>query len=82
MSHLACHPARIFFSVLGLRCCTWAFSTCGVRASHCSGFACCGAWTLGRMGSAVVVHRLGSSAACGIFHMGSNPCPLYWQADS
>ena len=36
-----------------------------------------------RAGSVVVVHRLSSSAACGIFpDQGANPCPLHWQADS
>ena len=28
-------------------------------------------------------HRFSCSTACGVFlHQGSNPCPLYWQADS
>ena len=40
-----------FLAVLGLRCCTWAFSSrlelgllsgCGVQASHCGGFSSCG----------------------------------------
>ena len=36
-----------------------------------------------RAGSVVVAHGLSCSAACGIFpDQGSNPCPLYWQADS
>ena len=36
-----------------------------------------------RAGSVVVAHRPSCSAACGIFpDQGSNPCPLYWQADS
>ena len=36
-------------------------------------------WCLG----SVVTHGLSCSLACGIFlHRGSNPCPLYWQADS
>ena len=36
-----------------------------------------------RTGSVVVAHMLSCSAACGIFpDQGSNPCPLYWQADS
>ena len=34
-------------------------------------------------GSVVVAHGLSCSAACGIFpDQDSNPCPLYWQADS
>ena len=36
-----------------------------------------------RAGSAVVAHGPSCSAACGILpDQGSNPCPLYWQADS
>ena len=36
-----------------------------------------------RAGSVVVAHGPSCSAACGIFpDQGSNPCPLYWQADS
>ena len=37
----------LFLAVLGLRYCTRAFSSCGARASHCSGFSCCRAWALG-----------------------------------
>ena len=32
--------------VLGLRCCTWAFSICSARTSHWCGFSCWGAQTL------------------------------------
>ena len=36
-----------------------------------------------RSGSVVLAHGPSCSAACGIFpDQGSNPCPLYWQADS
>ena len=36
-----------------------------------------------RAGSVIVAHGLSRSAAYGIFpDQGSNPCPLYWQADS
>ena len=78
-------------AALGLRCCGLAFSSCGewgllffaVPASHCSGFSCCGARTLGARASVVVAHGLSCSAACGIFpDQGSNLCPLHWQADS
>ena len=34
-------------AVLGLHCCTWAFSSCSVQAFHCGGFSCCGARALG-----------------------------------
>ena len=30
----------LFLAVLGPRCCTWAFSSCGVWASHCGGVSC------------------------------------------
>ena len=42
-------------------------------------------WSTGsrHSGSAVVAHGPSCSAACGVFpDQGSNPCPLYWQADS
>ena len=32
---------------------------CGVQASHCRGFSCCGAQTLGARASIVVAHGLG-----------------------
>ena len=37
-----------------------------MRASHCGGFSCCGAWALGARASVVVAHGLSCSAACGI----------------
>ena len=36
---------------------------CGVWASHCSGFSCCGAQALGAWASVVAAHRLSS---CGL----------------
>ena len=36
------------------------YSLCGVRASHCSGFFCCGARALGMWASVVVARGLGS----------------------
>ena len=36
----------IILAALGLRCCVRAFSSCGERASHCSGFSCCDLWAL------------------------------------
>ena len=71
------------------------FSSCGSRASHCSGSSRCRAWALGctasvaaapglqRTGSIFVAHRLSCSAACGIFpDQELNPCLLHWPADS
>ena len=72
---------KIFFLIyfiltaLGLHCCTWVLSSCreqrlpsscGVRASHCSGFSC-RAWVLGSQASVcgmwALEHRLSSCAA-------------------
>ena len=39
-----------FLVALDLHCHTWAFSSCGVQASHCGGFSCCGARTLKQVG--------------------------------
>ena len=73
----------LFFTVLGLHCCTWAFSGCSEWASHCSGFSYCEAQALRHMGSVVVGQELSCPAACGVFlHQGLNPCPPHWQADS
>ena len=56
-------------AVLGLRFCVRAFSSCGkwgatlhcgVQASHCGGFSCCGAWALDARASVVVAHGLSS----------------------
>ena len=51
---------NLFLSALGLHCCMWAFSSCGVQASHCSGFSCCGARALGVQASVVEAHGLSS----------------------
>ena len=59
----------LFLAVLGLCCCTRAFSSCGervhcgARASHCGGFSCCGAWALGAWASVVVARKISS---CGL----------------
>ena len=53
------------------------YSSCGVSASHCTGFSCCRAQALELSGSVVVVHGLSCPAARGIFlDQESNPCPL------
>ena len=60
-----------FLAALGLRCCVWAFSSCGERglllcggpASHCGGFSCCGAQALGVWASVVVACGLSSCGA-------------------
>ena len=62
----------LFLAALGLRCCAWAFSSCGEQgllfvavrwASHCSGFSCCGAWALGVWASVLVARGLSSCSS-------------------
>ena len=62
----------LFLAALGLCCCVQAFLQlwragatlrCGVWASHCGGFSCCGARALGAQASVV--------AACGLSGCGS-----------
>ena len=40
----------VLLTVMGLWCCVQIFSSCGVHASHFSGFSYCGAWSLWFMG--------------------------------
>ena len=56
----------LFCAALGLYSCAWAFSSCGVRASHCGGFSCCGAQALGAWASVVAVRGLSS---CGLWSL-------------
>ena len=67
----------LFLAVLGLRCCVWAFYSCGeqqllfhcsTQASHCGGFSCCGAQTLGARISVVVAHGLSSCSSRALEH--------------
>ena len=66
-----------FLAALGLRCCTWAFLwlrrvgvnlRCGVRASHCGGFSCCGAQALRIQASVVVARGLSSCVSWALEH--------------
>ena len=79
----------IFFPVvLGLHCCTQAFSACGkpkllsscdTRASHRGGFSCCRAQAPGTQASVAVAHGLRCSPTGGLFlDQGSNPRSLHW----
>ena len=50
----------LIVAVLGLCCCTWAFSSCGgllssssAHASHCGDFSCLEVWALGSEASVV-----------------------------
>ena len=80
----------LFLAMLGLHCSARAFSryreqgllsSFSARASHCSGFSCCGA--LGAWAAVAVVHGLSYPSACGIFpEQGSNLCPLHCKVDS
>ena len=41
---------------------------CSARASHCSGFSCCGSWALGTRTSVVVAHGLSSCGLLALEH--------------
>ena len=78
-------------TVLGLRFCARAFSSCGKWGPLFIAARCLSLswplllWSAGsrRAGSAIVAHGPSCSVACGIFpDQGSTPCPLHWQADS
>ena len=70
-----------FLAVLGLCCCTQAFSSCDEQASHC--VASLVEHGLKGMGSVLMAHRLSCPVPCGTFlDQISNPCLLHWQADS
>ena len=91
---------KFILALLGLCCCMWALcscgewgllSSCGVWASHNSGFSCCRAWALDVQVSVVAAPRLSSCAAWAQLlpsipscfpDQGSNPCPQHWQVDS
>ena len=57
--HWASLENHVFTAVLGLRCCTRAFSSCSVWA-HCGGVSPCGAQALGHAGAAAAACRLSS----------------------
>ena len=64
-------------------CCTEAFSSHSMWASHCGGFSCCRAQALGTHGwtSIVEVHRLCWPVACEIFWTRDQtgvPCIARW----
>ena len=64
----------LFSAVLGLCCCSRAFSNCDVQASHCSDFSGCAAQAQGVRASAVMAHRLSSCSSraylpCGVWDL-------------
>ena len=75
---------NLFWAVLGLPCCTQAFSGCGERgllcchawASHCSGFSCYRAQGLGQAGSVATAYRLGCPEGHGILIPGHRIKPV------
>ena len=75
----------VFVSVRGL---SLVVASAGHSSSQCAGLSLLQPlllWSAGsrRAGSVIVAHGPSCSAACGILpDQGSNPCPLYWQADS
>ena len=84
----------VFILILGLCCCVQAFSSCsdvgatlycGARASHFSGFSCCGtqALALGLSSCGPEAELLHGIMSRGISpKQGSNPCPLRCQVGS
>ena len=64
----------LFSTVLGLCCCSQAFSSFGVQAYHCSDFSWWGAQARGVRASAVTAHRLSSCGwraylPCGVWDL-------------
>ena len=51
-----------------------AFSSCGARASHRSGFSCCRAWAPGTRASVVVAFGLGSRGTKALECAGFSSC--------
>ena len=81
----------LFSAVLGLRCCAWAFSSCGnqgllcscgAQASHRGGFSCCRAQAFARGPRGCGTWALLLSGMWILPDQGLNPCPLHWQAVS
>ena len=75
-----------FLAVLGLRCFAPAFSSCrrttlccNVWASHCSGFSCCRALTLGRTGlhSCSMWALEHGHSSCGVWACCSKACGIF-----
>ena len=66
----------LFLAAFGLRCWSWAFSSCGeqgllccsAHAPHCSGFSCCRVWALGAQASVVVARGLSSCDSHALEH--------------
>ena len=56
----------ILLAMLGLCCCTQAFSSCGVGVSHWGGFSCCRAQALGTRVSVVAALRLSTCDLLGL----------------
>ena len=66
----------------------WAFSSCGeqgatlccgVRASHCNGFSCCGAQALGTQASVDAARVFSSCGAQAVGHTGFSSCGVQAQ---
>ena len=65
----------LYFAMVCLHCYTWAFSCCGVQASHCSGFSSWGRRILGMTVSVAAVGGLSSWRHMGLAapqHVGSS----------
>ena len=71
------------FAVGGLRCCTWALSSCGEQGLLIAAASLVLGHRLWVCGRSVVVHGLSGPEACRVFpDLGSNLCPLHSKLDS
>ena len=68
-----------FLAVLGLHCCAGATLRCGVWASYCRGFSCCGAWALGAWASVVAASGLSSCGTRALESVGFSSCSTWVQ---
>ena len=73
-SHQRILLVYLFSAVLGLCCCSRAFSSCSVQASHCSDFSGCATQAQGVQASAVTAHGLSSCGSraylpCGVWDL-------------
>ena len=62
-----------FLSSLGLRRCSWAFSSCNMPASHWDGFSCCQAQALGQGSFSSCGTELSCLSTCNLSRLGIEP---------
>ena len=90
-----CFLKEIYFGYARSSLLCQLLSSCSLSASYCDGFSCCGAQTLGPMGSVISAPRLQNTGSTIVAHgpscsiarrifpdQGPNACLLNWQEDS